>query len=30
MAFWLASVSWSFISRRSFTRHSVTLKVNQT
>ncbi len=28
--FWLASVSWSFISRRIFTRHSVTLKVKVT
>ena len=26
----VASVSWSFISRRSFTRHSVTLKVKVT
>ena len=30
MAFWLARVSWSFISLRIFTRHSVTVKVNQT
>ncbi len=30
MAFWLASVSRSFIRLRIATRHSVTLKVNQT